>query len=68
MTQLKLVDVTKIEYFLLSFLFQPFRYQWGKEGVKEFEIEHQTDILENKREVSKFLVFKRLVPGEELHQ
>ena len=68
LTGLKLADVTKIEYFLPSFLFQPSRYQWGKEGVEELEIKHQADILENEGEVSNFLVFKGLVPGEELHQ
>ena len=46
LTELKLVDVTKIEYFLPSFLFQPSRYLGGKEVVEELEVEYQADVLE----------------------
>ena len=57
----------KIDNFLLSSIFQPSRYQWGKEGVQELEVEHQADVLENEGECSHFLICKRLVPGEELN-
>ena len=36
--------------------------------MEELEVEHQADVLKNEREGGDFLVFKGLVPGEELHQ